>query len=100
MSVWWKAAGWTVIVVFTGAGIAAVLLLRFHQKPSPVAFLQGVVIRQESDTQKESPIVDVHISAANGLAASECASDDSGFFRLLLRPGVRPGQPVSLRFRH
>jgi hypothetical protein len=99
MSVWWKAAGWTAIVVFTGAGLAAVLLLRFHKKPSPVIFLQGAVVRQESDTKKESPVADVHISAANGLAASECVSDDSGFFRLPLRPGVQPGQPVTLRFR-
>jgi hypothetical protein len=57
-------------------------------------------MKHNVDTKRESPIADVEISAANGLAAHETKSDFSGFFRLTLLPQVEPGQSIELNFRH
>jgi len=70
------------------------------RKKKPSIFLLGAVIRQDSDPRKQVPIADVEITAANDLAASDCTSDSSGFFRLPLRAGIPPGQLVTLLLRH
>jgi len=70
---------------------------RIKQRPYTV---QGAIMKHNVDTKRESPIADVEISAANGLAAHETKSDFSGFFRLTLLPQVEPGQSIELNFRH
>ena len=58
------------------------------------------MIRQNADSQKESPIADVQIQAATTLSAGDCKSDASGFFNLTLRPGIVPWDSVTIQFRH
>jgi len=61
--------------------------------------LTGAVIRDDDDPSKQSPIPDVQVSIAKGVAATSAVSDGNGFFRLVLQPYVKPGQPVVLQFR-
>jgi len=62
--------------------------------------IKGAVIREDEDPSKESPIADAAITVDRGLSPAPVKSDASGFFRITLRPDVRPGQAVVLRFRH
>jgi hypothetical protein len=93
----WKIATGGVALAVLG-GVWAALVAR-HSRKGPIT-LMGAVIRQGADTGQESPIADVGINAANGLAAASTQSDFSGFFRLPLRPEVRRGRAITLQFRH
>jgi hypothetical protein len=93
-----KVAIWVGVIVVLGGGAASPLLLRLTKR-HPLS-LKGAVIRQDTDSQKELPIADVEITAADGSAAGECKSDAAGFFSLTLPKEVRRGQPVTLKFRH
>ncbi len=106
-----KVAGWAVVIVALAATLfawrnsspvfwrlATVLLTRLQQG-QPIS-LEGAVIRQDPDTNKELPVADAEITVANGLETAHGKSDSSGFFRLNLRKGLKPSQPVTLRFRH
>lgn len=62
--------------------------------------LQGALIRQDSDTNKQLPIPDVQITAIAGSNVSTTKSDASGFFTVTLPRGFRRRQPVTLEFRH
>jgi hypothetical protein len=61
--------------------------------------LQGVVIRQDRDPDKQSPIAGVRITAVSGSAAGVASSDSSGFFSLTLQESFRHRRSVKLRFR-
>ena len=63
-------------------------------------FIRGAVIEQETDPAKQLPISDVDITADGNTAVSHATSDSSGFFSLSLRPDVKPGTPISLKFRN
>lgn len=63
-------------------------------------FIRGAVIEQETDPAKQLPISDVEITADGNTAVSRATSDSSGFFSLTLRPDVKPGTPISLKFRN
>lgn len=97
MRVKWKLLGGLVLVVAMGGALVAVHLVHLRKQLIP---LFGAVIRQDADLRKETPVADVEISATNDLAASDCKSDSSGFFRLDLRAGVTRGQTVTLLFQH
>jgi hypothetical protein len=49
---------------------------------------------------EESPIAGVNVTVSDELALTRTASDFSGYFYLPLRPTVRPGDVVTLQFRH
>lgn len=91
-----KAVIWLAALVALGILMAALIVVR-RQKP---ILIKGAVIRQDADTRKELPIADVEITETNGLAASRSKSDSSGFFSLTLRPFLRRGRPITLKFRH
>lgn len=97
-----KAAGWAAVVVAICGTVAAVLLVRVKKAQLKLTSisLEGAVIRQDPDTNKQLPIADAEISVANGLAAGACKSDSSGFFRLSLRKGIKFGEPITIQFRH
>jgi hypothetical protein len=97
-----KAAGWVAVVVAICGAIAAVRLIRVKRAEVKLVSIsiEGAVVRQDPDTNKQLPIADAEITVANGLAAGACKSDSSGFFRLTLRKGIKFGQSVTLQFRH
>src|ERR1700727_803596 len=62
--------------------------------------LRGVVIQQDEDPKKQSPIMDVQIDADGNIASAPVKSDFSGYFKLTLRPGVKRGHPITIHFRN
>ena len=78
---------------------AAVIVLRIRQRAEVPIVLRGAVIKQSADTRDESPIANADISVADGLSGT-VKSDFAGAFRITLRKGVVPGQPITLLFRH
>jgi hypothetical protein len=89
-------------MVIVGAVVVALVIaatVGYHYAYRPIA-LKGAIIQDESDTRKESPITDVEVSTVSDQASAAVKSDFSGFFRLPLRPGVKKGQKVTLKFWH
>jgi hypothetical protein len=80
--------------------IAVILAVRLRPRPPQPITLVGSVIRQATDPAKQTPIKDVQISAANGIASNGAKSDSNGLFRLQLEPAVKAGQAVTLTFTH
>lgn len=62
--------------------------------------IRGAIVQQDTDPGKQLPISDVEVTADNNLAVSGTSSDNSGFFSLSLRPEIRPGTPILLKFRN
>lgn len=91
------AGGIAAFCVILLIAIIAVRSRRIKRRPITI---QGAVMVHNVDTKKESPIADVEISAANGMAAHDAKSDFAGFFRLTLLPQVEPGQSIELNFQH
>jgi len=89
----------TAVLALLGlGGFAAGLLLPRYYRQRPIT-LVGAVIQEASNPRGESPIADVEVSAIGGLATGVARSDVSGLFKLVLRPGVRQGQAITLLFR-
>lgn len=94
--------------IATVAGIAAALgalavgaiIVRSHRAKPRAGFIQGAVIKHDTEANKESPIEGVNVSAADGLATHTVKTDFAGYFRLTLNPQVAPGQQVLLNFQH
>jgi hypothetical protein len=94
-----KIAVW--VSVSLGIILMIVLILkRLHRHAEIPLTVIGSVIKQNADTQKQSPIADVEISAPPGLAVSNARSDFSGYFKINLPLGIDPGESITLRFRH
>ena len=95
-----KAILWT-IVASLGSLLAvflAVTFFRNYQKRPTM--LRGAVIKQDDDPIKQSPIMDVEVSEANGLATASTKSNFTGDFALPLIRGVGLNDSVTLRFLH
>jgi hypothetical protein len=93
-----KIAAWIIVIVFLGTGLTVGLIAGFRSL-RPIT-LQGAVVTQDSDPDKQLPVSDVSVSAtADTLIVGDGTSDAAGFFRLTLRQGVRRGQLIKLRFR-
>jgi len=95
-----KAVLW-IIVACLGSLLAiflSVAMFRNYQR-RPIQ-LRGAIIKQDDDPIKQSPIMDVEISEANGLATTGTKSNFTGFFTLPLLRGVSQNQSVTLRFLH
>lgn len=63
-------------------------------------YIRGAIVQQDPDPSKQLPISQVEVGADDNLAVSSTSSDNSGFFSLSLRPEVRPGTPITLKFRN
>lgn len=77
---------------------AAVLLITLHRR-QPIV-LRGAVIRQDSETMKETPIADAQISFTARTTLITTKSDAAGFFQLTLPKGFRLHEPITLEFFH
>jgi len=94
----WNFRVWALVLSAIALGSLLLLLSNCTTKKSIV--IKGAVIREDEDPSKQSPIADAAITAAGGVSLAAVKSDANGFFRITLRPEVRRGQAVVLRFRH
>jgi hypothetical protein len=93
----------TLAIVFAALGvtvIVAVLIIRSRRAREVPIIIQGAIVKHNADTRGQSPIEDVEVSAADGMAAHSAKSDFSGYFRLALLPRLEQGQSVQITFRH
>jgi hypothetical protein len=88
------------IAILAGIGVAAGLGATVWLHRDRRIVLQGAVIKQDADVKKQSPIADVQISVQGAKVPIVTKSDFSGFFKLQLPLGARPGESVVLEFRH
>ncbi|HSB75050.1 MAG TPA: carboxypeptidase-like regulatory domain-containing protein [Terriglobales bacterium] len=94
-----KIALGVVVAACAAAIVAGLVIWSRIPKPKPIT-LKGAVMRQEADPNKEQPIADAQIIGSAGLATGTTQSDAAGYFSVTLRPGVRPGEPITLSFAH
>jgi len=78
--------------------LAAVALLSFRRQLWGPATITGTITVEDADPRKQLPIADVEITALNNLAPGPTKSDAAGYFRLILRKNVLPGNPSSCNF--
>lgn len=95
-----KAILWAIVTIF--ASLAALFLGNsfFRNYQSRPIQLRGAIIKQDDDPIKQSPIMDVDISEANGLASRSTKSNFVGYFTIPLLRGVGRNESVTLRFLH
>lgn len=92
-----------IIVAAASAILLILILLYLHRKPISVRQeipVQGAVIRQDADTQKQLSIADVVITLTDGVKTIETRSEASGYFKLVWQKNVLSENPLILNFRH
>ena len=89
-----KITLWLVII----GAIAVGAIYTIHKNNHRIT-LQGVVIRQDTDPDKQTPIAGAQITALSGSAIGNAHSDPSGFFSLTLPEGFRRRSSVVLKVR-
>ncbi len=97
-----KLAIWASALVLA-LGIAGAVFLKLHsRKPEllPPVSMDGSVLKNDPDPQKQQPIADVTITAVSGSSFGETKSNELGFFRISIEPGVKKGAPITFYFRH
>ena len=92
----WRFAIWVALVAGSAALIA--IIVTHVRKPYRIT-LQGAVIRQDKDPEKQLPIANVQITAISGSTVIKTTSDPSGFFAITLPRGLRRREPLELDFR-
>ena len=91
----WKIA---TVVVALGAASAITAMLTLRQ---PSITLEGAVILDSTDQQKQSPIAGVSITVDREDAPAPVAETNfAGYFRLRLPPTVVSGESITLQLRH
>jgi hypothetical protein len=82
-------------------GIVAGVVITVRSRPViETESLIGAVLARDTDPRKQMPVAGAEITATSGVAEGACKSESTGFFHVILHPGVPPGQPVTLKFRH
>ena len=91
---------WTIVgSVGCLLAILLIFILFRNHRTGPIV-MRGAVIKQDNDPNQQSPIMDVDISEANGLASKDAKSTFTGYFELPLESGVGRNRSVTLRFLH
>jgi hypothetical protein len=91
-----KIAVW--VTVSCIVAVATVLVVRYVKRRQISVI--GAVVRKDTDSNKELPVADVEVIAANGVAMARTKSDATGYFRLRLGARIIRSQAVTLQFRH
>ncbi len=88
-------AFWAVVIL-----AAVALAVTAYLARSVRVSIDGAVLVAATDPEQQSPLDGVEITASLGTAAASVRSDANGYFRIVLPPGIMPGQAVTLAFRH
>ncbi len=95
-----KAAVWVRTVLSVVIAVIGLFFIIRHREPNKPIVLTGVVLTEDSDPQKQSPIAYAQItSVASGITVA-ATSDASGLFRLTLPATPETRRPVVLNFQH
>jgi hypothetical protein len=89
----------TIAIIGTALATFLTMVTFRYYKWRPI-LLTGAVVKKDGDPMRESPISDVEISEAHGLATENTKSTFSGYFAIRLRRGMGQNESVTLRFRH
>lgn len=84
------------LLVFGLVGTGLYFALKTH--PSQDTSLIGVVLVKSSDPRKQLPIPNAIVTGFSQGTAGQTKSDATGFFRVTLHPGAKPGKPIRLSF--
>lgn len=93
-----KILGVVITLVVLGL-LAFAAIVRYHPHTKPVT-MSGAVLKEDSDSKKQSPIADVEISIPEFSPPLTTRSDFTGGFRLRFPPEIRRGRVLDLEFRH
>lgn len=90
----------TILITLAVLGLAAALTLVLVQRSRPRQPLHvvGVVLRDDADPAKQTPIPGATIEAVSGNATVAAASDDAGFFRIDFEPSWERDRKMALTF--
>jgi hypothetical protein len=91
------------IIIAVSAGLVTLLLVYMHRKSISVRQeipVQGAVIRQDADPEKQLPIADAVITMTDGEKTIETRSESSGYFKLVWQKNVLSENPLTVSFRH
>lgn len=93
---------WLRIVIITGSTVVLAFILvvlgsRYRNNPITIT---GAIVQKDEDPRKQSPITDVRVTVAGEPDNPVANSNLLGYFSILLPPGVRRGQSITLQFRH
>jgi hypothetical protein len=89
-----KIAIWLTLIILVVLGGMFAIHKSWHR-----ITLQGVLIRQDSDPDKQSPISGAQVTATSGSAVTSASSDPSGYFSLTLPESFRRRKSVILKVR-
>ena len=93
---------WTIIAAVSTV-LLILLLLYLHRRSISVRQeipVQGAVIRQDADPDKQRPIADVAITLTDGVKTIDTRSEASGYFKLVWQKNVLSENPLTLSFRY
>lgn len=95
-----KGTVFSIVIVAAVSLAVAALVLRFYNWKPPLTSIQGAIIREEEDTNKEVPVANAIVTATRGTTSISTHSDASGYFQIRFPDVIWPGQTVYLSFRH
>ena len=90
----------TILISAAVLGLAAVLALVFIQRSRPrqPLHLVGVVLRDDPDPSKQTPVPGARIEAVSGNATVAAKSDAAGFFKIDFEPSWQRDRRMALSF--
>jgi hypothetical protein len=89
-----KIAIWSTVVIVVALATSFGIHKSWHR-----ITLQGVLIRQDPDPDKQSPVPGAQITAISGSATGSASSDSLGYFSLTLPESFRRRKSVTLKVR-
>jgi len=92
-----KIGGFVILLILIAVGLKTLLAVIHRHRRVTIA---GAVLRQDTDPNKQTPVVGAHVTALTGTTSSETTSDQLGFFQLTLPKGFRRKQAITLEFQH
>jgi len=95
-----KKLTWIFEVALTIGGIVVVLLVHSRSSPLKPILLTGAVVREDTDTQKQTPLPNTAITVTGGAFSAHAVSDPSGLFTVPVQPGLTLGRTLTLKFEH
>lgn len=87
------------LYIGAGLGVAAVVMTLLLLGKTPKS-IRGAVVTSDTNSARELPIADVEVTMLSALEDASVRSNPSGLFEIPLKWPLRPGQELTLQFRH